>query len=171
MLDLSSYCNGFFQRVIAKEKSSISVSKDTYQSIARFAILHSLNQETTALLKVAEVKFSNALDGQMSRRSKQNALFLQKELQAVADAEDELLLVDDESEIPCQVDHPSFFNKSKDQAGAFLEEEKTRLQKEIDELTQKRAQNESDISELRTLLYSKLGDAVQLEGNEEEDDD
>lgn len=136
------------QRVIAKEKSSISVSKDTYQSIARFAILHSLNQETTALLKVAE-----------------------KELQAVADAEDELLLVDDESEIPCQVDHPSFFNKSKDQAGAFLEEEKTRLQKEIDELTQKRAQNESDISELRTLLYSKLGDAVQLEGNEEEDDD
>ncbi|GAU97490.1 hypothetical protein RvY_08774 [Ramazzottius varieornatus] len=135
------------QQVAVKDKGPVCVSKDTYQSIARFAILHSLNQETVALLRVAG-----------------------KELQAVVDAEDELILVDDDLEIPCQVDHPAFFNKGKHQASAFLEEEKCRLQKEIDELNRKRAQNDSEIKELRAVLYSKLGDAVQLEGNEEDDD-
>ncbi|OQV18309.1 hypothetical protein BV898_07702 [Hypsibius exemplaris] len=129
------------------KKDSVAVSKDVHAQIGRFAILHSLSQENAAHLKLAK-----------------------KELQDITDAEDELLLVDDDVLVPCQVDLVAVFEKSKDDASAFLEEEKSRIQTQIDRLTKQAADYGEELTELRSVLYGKLGNAVQLEGTDEDSD-
>lgn len=95
---------------------------------------------------------------------------MQKELQAIQDAEDELILIDDDACIPCQYDDPSLFEKTKPEAETFLVEERTRIQSAIDEYDSKSAEYLKEIEALRTHLYGKLGNLVQLDNSGEDDD-
>ncbi|XP_055332106.1 probable prefoldin subunit 4 [Paramacrobiotus metropolitanus] len=133
---------------VTKRAEGIAISKDTHLQIARFSFVHTLYQEQTILANAAK-----------------------KELQTINDAEDELILVDDEALVPCQVDAPSVFEKLKPEAEAFLADEKTRIQAELDEYESKAADYLKELNQLRIDLYGKLGNLIQLETTGTEDDD
>ncbi len=69
-----------------------------------------------------------------------------------------------------QIDRTSLFEKTKDDAAAFLEAEKVRLQGLVDQFTKVAVEYNDELVDLRGTLYGKLGNAVQLEGADEDSD-
>ena len=90
-----------------------------------------------------------------------------KALTNLNEAIDELVILDDEEIIPFQ--HGEVFTNLKVQdANAELDRAKQTLEQDIKDLEDKVDSTKKLLSELKTALYAKFGNKINLEENEDE---
>ncbi|KAI9565346.1 hypothetical protein GHT06_009138 [Daphnia sinensis] len=89
------------------------------------------------------------------------------DLQNLEDASDDLLLVEDESApIPFVVGEV-FVHFNMEEAKEKLEEAKSKVKKDIESIEAECANVKSIMSDLKTQLYAKFGNSINLEAEEE----
>ena len=90
-----------------------------------------------------------------------------KALENLNEAIDELVILDDDEIVPFQ--HGEVFTNLKVQdANVELDRAKKELEDEIKELEEKISSTKKVLSELKTALYAKFGNKINLEEAEEE---
>jgi prefoldin subunit 4 len=90
-----------------------------------------------------------------------------KELQNISEAIDELILLDNDERVPFQYGEV-FTHLTVNEASEELEKNKTKIETEISNLIEKLNSTKNLLSELKTQLYAKFGNKINLEENEEE---
>ena len=90
-----------------------------------------------------------------------------KQLQNLSDAIEELVLFDEEDTIPFQYGEV-FAHLSVREANDELERAKAAIEAEISRLDEKCLSTKNLLGELKTQLYAKFGNRINLEENEEE---
>lgn len=90
-----------------------------------------------------------------------------KELQNLNEAIEELVIFDDTEIVPFQYGEV-FTHLSVEEANKELERAKEALEKEITVLEDKVTSTKKLLSDLKTQLYAKFGNKINLEDNEEE---
>uniref|UniRef100_A0A915E4A7 Prefoldin subunit 4 n=1 Tax=Ditylenchus dipsaci TaxID=166011 RepID=A0A915E4A7_9BILA len=89
---------------------------------------------------------------------------LNNETQNLGDADDEIMLLDDEdaASIPLQIGS-IFVHYNQETASTKIEEAKVKATKRIAELKLRQTQLDNELKELRAILYAKFGDNIHLE--------
>jgi len=90
----------------------------------------------------------------------------QNELKNMEDACDELLLVDGDENIPFFMGEV-FIYHGMEQTQKMLDEAKTRVQSEIKDLESKCADLRNIMSDMKTQLYAKFGNHINLEAEDD----
>merc|ERR1711963_187430 len=90
----------------------------------------------------------------------------QKELENLQDAEEELLMLDDEEAIPYQIGE-LFVNTSTDESSGLIEKAKDTVQEEIKLLESQADSHKTILSDLKVQLYAKFGNNINLEAEED----
>ena len=90
-----------------------------------------------------------------------------KEIQTLEDASTEMMmLVDDAEKIPYQIGEV-FVQMTQDEVQEQLDKTKADLEQEVGKLNEKAEEIKSQMSDLKTHLYAKFGNAINLENDEE----
>lgn len=90
-----------------------------------------------------------------------------KEIQTLEDASTEMMmLVDDAEKIPYQIGEV-FVQMTQDEVQEQLDKTKAELEQEVGKLNEKAEEIKSQMSDLKTHLYAKFGNAINLENDEE----
>jgi len=90
----------------------------------------------------------------------------QKELENLQDAEEELLMLDDEEAIPYQIGE-LFVNTSSEESSGLIEKAKGTVQEEIKVLESQADTHKTTLSDLKVQLYAKFGNNINLEAEED----
>jgi len=90
-----------------------------------------------------------------------------KELQNVNEAIDELVLLDSDEKVPFQYGEV-FTRLTVDEVNEELEKTKATIENDIANLNEKLNSTKSLLSDLKTQLYAKFGNKINLEENDEE---
>ncbi len=90
-----------------------------------------------------------------------------KQLQNINEAIEELVLFDDSEIIPFQYGEV-FTRLNVQDANAELEKAKSDIEREISDLDDKVGSTKKLLADLKTQLYAKFGNKINLEENEEE---
>lgn len=92
---------------------------------------------------------------------------LQKELQNLEDAGDELMMLDDDTTpIPYRIGE-IFIHLSSEETQEYLENAKSKIQDEIKSLESNTAEVKQLLADLKVKLYAKFGNNINLEAEEE----
>eukprot|EP00698_Gefionella_okellyi_P005244 TRINITY_DN14783_c0_g1_i1.p1 TRINITY_DN14783_c0_g1~~TRINITY_DN14783_c0_g1_i1.p1 ORF type:complete len:144 (-),score=28.99 TRINITY_DN14783_c0_g1_i1:43-474(-) len=136
-------------KMVEKEKegdADVEVTWEDQQNINEFGRLYSVWRE-----------LKNDVSGK------------RKELQALADSEQDLMLADESEPVRIQVGE-IFVEFPFEAAQERITKETERITEEKTQLEQLLERTRTRIHELRALLYARLKDSVNLEFNEDEDD-
>ncbi|XP_005105817.1 prefoldin subunit 4 [Aplysia californica] len=98
--------------------------------------------------------------------SKEELAAKEKELQNLTDAEDELMMAEGDECVPYQIGEV-LVEMTMEEAQAELEKAKELCQQEIDGLKAKAEGFKDTLSELKTALYAKFGNNINLDMEEE----
>ena len=83
------------------------------------------------------------------------------------DADTDLMMIeDDEEKVQYQIGE-IFISMSQDDVREALEKDKETLQGEVEKLEEKSGEIKSQMSDLKTHLYAKFGNAINLEADED----
>jgi prefoldin subunit 4 len=90
-------------------------------------------------------------------------------LQNLSDAADEVMVNCEESDLVPYAFGEVFIHCSQDETLALLDKDKDKLQKEIDGMKGEVETLAERMSELKTYLYAKFGDNINLEADPDDD--
>nr|CAG4652332.1 EOG090X0JBP [Triops cancriformis] len=91
----------------------------------------------------------------------------ENEIKNLEDAADELILTEDESSLIPYMAGEVFVNLSLEETQARLEEAKTKLKAEVGSLNDECEKVKSVMSDLKTQLYAKFGNSINLEAEDD----
>jgi prefoldin subunit 4 len=123
--------------------TDVHISRENQKKINTFAIRNGWMEELTVELK-----------------AKQN------DLKNLEDAEAEIMLQDDTSSVPIFIGE-SYVHFNQDKASEVVEELMKRTKEEISSLESKIDEVRREMSSLKSELYSKFGDNINLENEED----
>ena len=83
------------------------------------------------------------------------------------DADQDLLMMDDDDETVQYQIGEIFITMSQDDVREALEKDKEKLEGEVEKLEEKSGEIRSQMSDLKTHLYAKFGNAINLEADED----
>merc|ERR1712087_53038 len=89
----------------------------------------------------------------------------QKDLENLQDAEEEILMLDDEEGVPYQIGE-LFVNTTTEESTELIEKAKGTVQAEIAKLESQADSHKIVLSELKVQLYAKFGNNINLEAEE-----
>lgn len=88
------------------------------------------------------------------------------EIQTLKDASDDLMMLDDDEKVPYQIGEV-FVTMTQDDVQDTLEAQKEIFEGEVTKLEEKSEDIKSQMSDLKTQLYAKFGNAINLEADDE----
>ena len=88
------------------------------------------------------------------------------EIQTLEDASTDLMMLDDEEKVPYQIGEV-FVEMTQDEVQETMEANKERINEEVTVLEGKMDEIKGKMSDLKTHLYAKFGNAINLEADEE----
>merc|ERR1711983_140504 len=88
------------------------------------------------------------------------------EIQTLEDASTDLMMLDDEEKVPYQIGEV-FVEMTQDEVQETMEAKKEKISEEVTQLEGKVDEIKGQMSDLKTHLYAKFGNAINLEADEE----
>ena len=88
------------------------------------------------------------------------------EIQTLEDASTDLMMLDDDEKVPYQIGEV-FVEMTQDEVQETMEANKEKISEEVSKLEQKAEEIKGQMSDLKTHLYAKFGNAINLEADEE----
>ena len=88
------------------------------------------------------------------------------EIQTLEDASTDLMMLDDEEKVPYQIGEV-FVEMTQDEVQETMEAKKEKISEEVTQLEGKVDEIKGQMSDLKTHLYAKFGNAIDLEADEE----
>ncbi|XP_046635405.1 prefoldin subunit 4-like [Daphnia pulicaria] len=137
--------------------ASVAVSKDSLESDSDIHITLEDQQKINRFAR-HNAKWEELRDDLKNKKG---------DLQNLEDASDDLLLVDDESALIPFVVGEVFVHFNMEEAKEKLEEAKDKVKKDIEAIEAECTNIKTLMSDLKTQLYAKFGNSINLEAEEE----
>ena len=135
------------------------VFKDIFSFCLQDKEIHILQEDQQKINQFA--RLNNRLDELKDDiKSKKN------EIQTLEDASTDLMMLDDEEKVPYQIGEV-FVEMTQDEVQETMEANKEKVGEEVTKLEEKAEEIKGQMSDLKTHLYAKFGNAINLEADDE----